>query len=241
MRILLLLLLTALPATRLGAAEERTITTNGEALVQVVPDHVVLNVGVETYRPTLDAARQANTAECARLLSAIKNLGVPERDIQTDVLNVDIDYKSSNERRAIEGYYVRRAYSVTLNDTKRFEALVDTALNNGANKMMGFEFKTRDLRKHRDQARQMAIKAAREKAQALAAALGATVGVPRTIHEGSADYYSSYRSWWGWGYSGGASQNAVSVQGGAGESGGETLPLGYLGVRAQVSVSFALE
>src|SRR5262249_31289177 len=148
----------------------------------------------ETFRPTLDAARQANTAECARLLSAIKGLGVPERDIQTDVLTVDIDYKSDNRpSRGVDSYYVRRAYSITLNDTKRFEALVDTALNNGANKMMGFEFKTKELRKHRDQARQMAIKAAREKAQALAAALGATVGAPRTIQEGSADYYSPYR------------------------------------------------
>jgi uncharacterized protein YggE len=239
--LILLLLATAVTAAPLGAAEERTISTTGEALVQVVPDHVVVALGIETYRPTLDAARQANTADCARLLTAVKNLGVAERDIQTDVLNVDIDYKSDGRpSRGVEGYYVRRAYSITLNDTKRFEALVDTALNSGANKLMGFEFKTKELRKHRDAARLLAIKAAREKAQALAGALGMTAGAPRTIHEGSADYYGSYRSWWGWGYSGQASQNAISVQG-SGESGGETLPLGHVAVRAQVIVSFALE
>jgi uncharacterized protein YggE len=222
----------------------RTISTTGEALVQVVPDHVVVGVGVETFRPLLAAARQANEADCARLLAVIKGLGVAESDIQTDVLNVELAYRDGGHpSRGIEGYYVRRAYSVTLRDVKRFDALVEAALDNGANRLMGFEFKTRDLRPHRDQARTLAIRAAQEKAQALSAAVGLKLGRPRGITEGSFGYAGASRSWWGWGGygQGGQSQNVQLVSGGEGETGGETLPLGRIGVRAQVSVTYELE
>jgi uncharacterized protein len=223
------------------AAAPRTISTTGEALVQVVPDHVAVSLGVETFRPALDAARQANEQECARLVAAIKGLGVAEGDLQTDVLNVELAYRDgAHPSRGVEGYYVRRAYSVTLRDVKRFDALVEAALASGANRIMGFEFKTRNLRPHRDEARQLAIHAAQEKAQALSAAVGLKLGRPRGISEGSFGYWGAYRSWWGWGgYGQGQSQNVMVSQ--EGEAGGETLPLGRIGVRAQVSVTFELE
>jgi uncharacterized protein YggE len=226
----------------LGSAT-RTISTTGEALVQVVPDHVVVGVGVETFRPTLAPARQANEADCARLLAAIKSLGVAEADIQTDVLNVELAYRDAGHpSRGIEGYYVRRAYSVTVRDVQKFEAVVAAALDNGANRLMGFEFKTRDLRPHRDRARALAIKAAEEKAQALSQAVGLKLGKTRGIAEGSFGYWGASRSWWGWGgYGQGQSQNVQVASGGEGETGGETLPLGRIGVRASVSVTFELE
>jgi hypothetical protein len=46
-----------------------------------------------------------------------------------------------------------------------------------------------DLRKYRGQARQMAIKAAPEKAVALARVLDCTIGKPKTISEGGAYVY----------------------------------------------------
>ena len=240
MRLLPSLVLAASPAAAQDPAP-RTISTSGEALVQAVPDHVVVSVGVETFRPALGAARQANEAECARLVAAVKSLGVPAADIQTDILSVEIAYRDAGHpSRGIEGYYVRRAYSVTLDDVKRFDALVEAALENGANRLMGFEFKTRKLREHRDKARLLAIQAAREKAQALSAAVGLKLGAPRSVSEGSFGYWGATRSWWGWGSHGQAqSQNVLVTEGG--DPGAETLPLGHLGVRAQVSVTFDLE
>jgi uncharacterized protein YggE len=230
------------PLAAQGLVSPGAITTSGEALVQVVPDHVVVGVGVETFQPVLEAARKENEAECARLVGAIKALGVAAGDIQTDLLNVELAYRdASHPSRGIEGYYVRRAYSVTLTDTGRFDALVEAALRNGANRLMGFEFKTRQLRKHRDQARLLAIRAAEEKARALSGAVGLKVGRPRGVSEGSFGYTGAYRSWWGWGggYGQGQSQNVLVTEGG--ETGDETLPLGHIGVRAQVSVTFDLQ
>lgn len=218
----------------------RTISTSGEATVYVAPDEVIVNVGVETFSQKLDDAKAENDQASARLIKAIKDLGVEAKHLQTADLEVELRYRSHEPIQGIEGYYARRGYAVTLKDVKLFEKLVDTALKNGANRLMGFNFKNTELRKHRDEARRMAVKAAREKAILLAEELDCRVGMPRTISEDS----PAYPSYWGgrFGFTGGNAfmmQNSVQNAGG-GETGGESLPLGQIAIRATVSVSFDL-
>ena len=196
MRVALLpatLLMIACHAVAAETAPPRTISANGEAVVHVVPDEVVLALGVETFAPKLEDAKKANDERATRLVRTIKSAGVEERHVQTDVLTLEIRYRSSHPSEGIEGYYARRAYSVTLKEPKKLEALLDAALTSGANQILGISYRTTELRKHRDQARQMAIKAAKEKAVALAAALECTVGAPRSISEG----HSGYQPWYG--------------------------------------------
>ena len=218
-------------------AQPRTISTSGESTVYVAPDEVIITFGVQTFNADLDSSKNANDEQSAKLLKAIKDLGIEDKQIQTATLNVSIHYKDYNRATlGIEGYQCQRAYNVNLKDTKLFERLVDTALKNGANQLMGFEFKTSELRKHRDTARKMAIKAAKEKAVALAGDLDMKVGKPRTISESSGGYFGGY---WGNQY-GNASQNSMQIAPGGGE-GGETMPLGQIAVRATVSVTFDME
>ncbi len=222
---------------RAADALPRIISTTGESVVYVAPDQVIVNFGVETSHADLDKATTTNDDASTRLVKAIKALPVEEKYIQTDNMEVELRYKSG-DRIQIEGYIVRRAYSITLKDPKNFEKLITTALKNGANRLNGFEFRTTELRKYRDQARSMAIKAAKEKAAALVADLGVKLGSPHTISEGG-----GY-----WGYSGGRwsslnmqTQNSVQSAPAANEGGGdETMPLGQIGVRATVNVTFDL-
>jgi len=231
-------LVALLPSVAAADDPPRTINTSGEAVIYVVPDEVVLQLGVETYAPTLDESKTANDAASDSLLKAVRAMqAVEERYIQTAHMEIELRYYDRNRPASgIEGYLARRTYSITLKDTKLFEQLVDIALSNGANRLLGFEFKTTELRKHRDEARKLAIRAAREKAVALAAELGCKVGAPRNIGEGASGYYG----WSSYGRMGGyLSQNVVQY-GPAGEGGGETLPLGHIGIRAQVGVTFDL-
>lgn len=221
-----------------GHVQPRTISTTGEATVYVVPDEVVVSFGVQTFDANLDKSKSTNDEQSARLLKAIKGLGVEEKHIQTATLSVSIHYKDYNRATfGIEGYQCQRQYAVTLKDTKLFESLIDTGLKNGANQLMGFEFKTTELRKHRDSARKLAIKAAREKAIALAGDLEMKVGKPRQISESSGGYWGGY---FGGNSFANASQNVMQVAPGGGE-GGETMPLGQISVRANVSVTFDMD
>lgn len=223
--------------------QPRTINTSGDATVYVAPGEVVVNIGVETFDPQLDQAKALNDQACSRLLKAIKEMQIEDKRVQTAHLDLDIRYHDSNHpSRGIEGYYARKMYSVTLKDPKQFETFVDTALKNGANRLLGFEFRDTELRKHRDEARKMAIRAAKEKAEALAAELNCRIGSPRSIHENSwgyVGYASNFWAWGGWGGGQYSSQNSMQSIGGAGE-GGETMPLGQIGIRANVQVVFDL-
>ena len=119
-------------------------------------------------------------------------MGIEDKHIQTDTIQIELKYRDgSHPTQGIEGYYARRSYSVTLKDIKLLEKLTDTVLKNGANQLMGFEYRTSELRKHRDEARKMAIKACREKAEALAAESAARSGAPRNISETSYGYYGN--------------------------------------------------
>ena len=232
-------LLLMIAAAARGEEPPRTINTTGESVVYVRPDEAVVGFGVESFATTVEKAKQQNEEAAARLLKAVKDVGIDDKHVQTDTVQVEIRYNDGGHpSRGIEGYYARRAYSVTLNDVKKLEKLVDAALKNGANQFSGFEYRTSELRKHRDQARKMAVAAAREKAEALASELGCRVGAPRTINEGGFGYFgTSYR----WGGNSFMSQNAVQVAPGGPEPGGdETLPLGQIGIRATVSVVFDL-
>jgi uncharacterized protein YggE len=218
-------------ATQASEAPRREITTSGQTVLQVVPDEVVVGAGVETFHVLLDRAKQDNDAQSERLLKAVKSLGIDEGDIQTDVLYVDLEYKVRDDPgKGIEGYHARRSYSIVLRDTRRLEALVDAILKNGGNRLAGLQFRTSKLRSHRDEARRLAIRAAREKADSLAGELGAKVGAPLSIQEESTE------GWWP-GYPNTSNVGRV-VEGPDG--GGETLPSGRIAVRAGVKVSFDL-
>lgn len=113
----------SIPAVMSTAAEAppRTISTNGEAIVHVVPDEVVVGLGVETFAPRLEDAKKANDERASRLVKTIKAAGVEERHIQTDVLQLEIRYRSGRPSEGIDGYYARRSYSVTLKQPKKLE------------------------------------------------------------------------------------------------------------------------
>ena len=213
----------------------RTITTSGEALIYVQPDEVIFNFGIEVRGTDLSKAAAANEEIAGKLVAAVKKLGIDEKHIQTDQLQIGVVYRNHNDL-TIDGYNVQRSYCVRLKDPKKFQTLVETVLKNGANRVGGFEFRTTELRKHRDKARGLAILAAKEKAVALAGELKCQPGTPRTINETSGGY------WYGGGLNfGNISQNASQSAPSDGEvQGSDQLPLGQITVRANVTVTFDL-
>src|SRR5262249_34369821 len=73
--------------------------------------------------------------------------------------------------------------TITVRDISKLDALVESLVKAGGNRIDSIQYETSELRKYRDQARDLAVKAAREKAQALAAALGQQIGKAQSIEE----------------------------------------------------------
>jgi uncharacterized protein YggE len=219
----------------------RTVTVTGEAEVRVVPDEVVLTLGVETWDKNLGRAKEQNDRIVAAVLALAGDHGVPAEHVQTDYVSIDPRYKNGYyEERDFIGYFVRKNVVVTLRDLSAFEPLLSDALEAGVNYVHGVEFRTTELRQHRDEARALAIEAAREKAVALAGVLDQDVGRPLAIQEQQAGWFSSYNAWWGSSWGAGMTQNVIQEMGGASFLADSTVAPGQINVNACVSVTFEL-
>ena len=220
--------------------EPRLVTVTGEAVVEVVPDEVVLTLGVESADKQLRLARSLNDARVEQVIAAAQKLGIAAKDIQTDHISIEPRYRDNYEQRDFVGYFVRQTIVITLKDITQFEDLLSDVLDAGANYVHGIQFRTTELRKHKDEARTLAIKAAREKAVALARDLDQHVGKPFAIREDQEGWWSGYNA--GWGSTGGLgmTQNVVQNAGNVGVEMEGALAPGQISVTARVTVSFEL-
>ena len=216
------------------------ITVTGEAEVRAVPDEVILTLGVETSDMKLDVAKRQNDQIVRKVLNLAKAYGIPAEHVQTDYINIEPRYDNGYEQRKFLGYFVTKTVVVTLRDLSKFEDFFTEVLGAGVNYVHSIQFRTTDLRTYRDEARALAIQAAREKASALANALGQTIGQPTMIQENASNWWSGYGAWWGQRWGGGMMQNVIQEVGGSSPLLDSSLAPGQISINASVSVSFAL-
>lgn len=230
---------TARPAA--SATTERTITVSGDAEVRVVPDEVILTLGVETEDPDLDLAKAENDRRVARLLALAQDHGIEPKHVQTDHISIEPRYTDSYEKRGFIGYFVRKTVVITLRDIDGFEDLLTDVLDGGATHVHGIQFQTTALREHKDRARALAIEAAGEKASAMAGALEQRIGEPTAIREDQTGWWSPYGGWWGARWGGSMAQNVVQNAAGDVPLIDGALAPGQIAVYARVTVTFALD
>ncbi len=219
----------------------RTVQVTGSALINVTPDRAMIQLGVQSNGATPDAVQFANSAAIQKVMGALKAQGVDAKDIATDIYVIEPVYENYDSLY-IKGYRINNVVAVTLRDVSKTSAILAAALKVGANQVVNVEFYTSELRKYRDQARELAMQAAQEKAQALASAAGAQAGCVVTINENSWSYYNG---WWYGRNQNQWTQNVVqntTPSGGSGNnSSDEPISLGQISVKAEVSATFGLE
>jgi uncharacterized protein YggE len=218
----------------------RTISVNGNAEVRVAPDEVILSVGVETDAKDIAVARSDNDSRVKAIVQALRTQGVSADHVKTEFLDLQPRYRDYDARRDFLGYLARRSLVVTIRDVSKFESILSSVLAAGANYVHGIEFRTTELRKHRDEARRLALIAAREKAEAMAATMKVSLGEPVSIQEGYSGWWSPYSSWWGPRYGGQMVQNVVQESGARGAGADDALMPGQISVTATVNVAFEL-
>lgn len=108
-------------------AAARDIRVEGAAEVQVRPDHVVLQLGVETWNRELQAAREENDRNVASVQEAARNWGIFDDDIAVDFAHVDIQ-RNEELRTVVDHYTVHRTVVLTLRDVDKFEDALMSAL-----------------------------------------------------------------------------------------------------------------
>jgi uncharacterized protein len=240
----MMMLLGSTPALAHAEDTTRRISVRGDAEIRVPPDNIVLSLGVETIDPELRVSRSKNDAASTAVIDALANLGINRSHIQTEYVNISITstYKYDEKLKrqvGVRKYMSRKTITVELSTVEKFEEILSAAIEAGATHVHSIQFRTFKLREYRDQARSTAIKAAKDKAEALAKELGQKVGDPLTIGEGYSRWWSWYGSWWGSGQYNAMSQNVSQVSAPS-EGTGMSIAPGQIAVTAQISVTFEM-
>jgi uncharacterized protein YggE len=222
----------------------RTVQVSGTAVVNVEPDRALIQLGVQSNGRTPKEVQAMNTITISKVIKALRQIGIEARDISTDRYVIEPLYEDYDSLR-IKGYRIHNVLSVTMRDVDRTSDAIAAAFQAGANQVVNVEFYTSELRKYRDQAREMAMKAASEKASALAQSAGANADCVLSISENSWSYFNG-RNWW---YGGGnqnlwaqnAVQNVAPVTNEPVSGEDEPVSMGQISIRAEVSATFGLK
>lgn len=174
-----------------NAIEPPLITVTGQAEVRVPPDQVVFTLGVESVDKDILAAEKKTDDAVRDVLAIARRNNINADDVQTSHISVqpkyntdDLDYEARrNVKREFVGYQVSKTVVIILRDIPRFDSLLSDVLKAGVTRLSNVEFRDSQIRKHKDQARAMAMKAAQEKANLLARAIGQSIGPAYSITE----------------------------------------------------------
>jgi uncharacterized protein YggE len=209
------------------------VSTTGNALIRVVPDLADLYFEVEVRDADLSIARKQQGERVTKILTGLRAAGVKEAELQSSQVQITPDYTDRREEtERVKFYRVSQTICCTLHDLKKIPDITAEAVAAGVTVVRDASLRTSQLRKFRDEARASAIKAAKEKAIALAGELGAKVGKPYTISEGY-DWRSIS--------AGNSIQNGITTNEESGDGASPTFAPGTISITASVSVSFVLE
>jgi uncharacterized protein YggE len=162
------------PAQSAPVDSENGITVTGTGTVTTVPNRAEFSFGVTSEGRTAAAALAANAAEMRRVIAALRGAGLASEDIQTQ--HVSLSPRYTNDGEAIVGYTASNTVSARIRDLARTGAVVDAAVEAGANQVFGPSLTHSDRNDLYRDALRSAYANARAKAQALAAAAGISLG-----------------------------------------------------------------
>lgn len=160
-------------------------TVSGEGKVKATPDFATVTVGVTAKAPTQQEAQNLLNGNINKVISSIKALGIADKDIKTENYNIYPEYGDIRvmstapaplDENGITGYNANTNITVTLDDPKLADKVIDAATANGANQVGGVNYQVKDKENALNEARTMAVADAKKKAEAAAKSAGFRLG-----------------------------------------------------------------
>jgi uncharacterized protein YggE len=122
------------------------------------PDEASMTVGTQAKAPTATAAVAANKVKTERLLATIRSSGIRERDIQTQGIQLQPDYRWDPEpggrgRQTLIGYVASNSVQIKTRNLDALTSLLDALTQAGADSVYGPNFGISDPAPLRREAR----------------------------------------------------------------------------------------
>jgi len=134
------------------------VRVNIAETLRTPPDEASMTVGTQAKASTAAAAVAANKVKTEKLLAAIRAAGVRERDIQTQGIQLQPDYRwdqvpGSQGRQTLIGYIASNSVQIKTRDIDKLTSLLDALTTAGADTVYGPNFGISDPAPLRKEAR----------------------------------------------------------------------------------------
>lgn len=203
------------------------INVNGEGKVKVAPDQVCISASVETKGNNAKDVKKQNDEKMDAVLKFIKKMNIPTADFKTKqgALNPQYDYEKKKT-----SYNAVQTVEIIVKDLSKYDELMEGLVQQGVNRIDRVSFESSKLAQYQSEARKLAMKDAKVKAEEYVSVLGQKVGKAFTISDNSQIYtprpmYAAMKS----------------MEMDAAGASNETLAIGEIEITANVSVSFVLD
>jgi uncharacterized protein YggE len=183
---LLILALSAIPAraqTPSPPTEPPVIVTQGEASVKRAPDQAVVSISAEARAPKSAEAQRKAAEAMTTLQAALKNVGLPADAIKTTNFSLTPDMEYSGGSARVKGYIVSNQIEVRVEAIDKISDVLDAAGSSGATTISGLRFDLKDRPAVEREALRLAVQDAMQRAQAMAAGAGRTLGPILRVEE----------------------------------------------------------
>ncbi|MEJ2421211.1 MAG: SIMPL domain-containing protein [Acidobacteriota bacterium] len=171
-----------------------TIDVTGTAQMQISPTYARISVSVTTLNKDVRLAQKLNDEKAKKVLAVVEKDGVSGKDVATEDVSLEREEEDVEGKAPIFlGYKARTRMVITLREMSTYDGLIADVIEAGVDGIGNVRFGSDDEVAKRKEVRILAIKAAKEKADYLAAALGQKVCAPIKISESSRSSSNYYR------------------------------------------------
>lgn len=224
------LILTTLFASMSYAQEQKQIpqvTVSGEGKVKATPDQASITIAIETKGTKAIDIKKDNDAAVEKVLQFIKKMKLPKEDVVTQRVSLNPNYDYNTKKHT---YLANQTIVIMLKDLSKYDELMEGIVDAGANRIDNVEFKSSKLEQYQSDARKLAMKEAKRKAEDYVSVLGQKVGKALLINDSTQSYIPQPMF---------KGNFAMAMAEDAAPR--ETLALGDIEITANVTVSFILE
>ncbi|MFC1914166.1 SIMPL domain-containing protein [Chloroflexota bacterium] len=171
------------------ANQQEGIWVNGTGKVSAVPDVAILRLGVEAQAATVAKAQSQAEGAMDKVMKALGDSGVKDKDIQTQHFSIQRVTRWDNERNqeVVLGYRVTNTVMAKIRDMDNVGATIDAVAVAGGDftRVDSISFSVDDPSGYQREARQKAVVDAKAKAGEIADYAGVKLGKPIYITESS--------------------------------------------------------
>ena len=202
------------------------INVSGEGKVKVIPDEATIAVTVETKGNNAKDVKKQNDVKIEAVLKFIKKMNLAPADFKTQRVALNPQYDFEKKKSS---YNATQTIEILLRDLSKYDELMDGLVSEGINRIDNVTFQSSKMAQYESEARKLAIKDAKMKAEDYVSVLGQKVGAAFTITDNSQTYnprpmYAAMKSM--------ESSDMSAPR--------ETLAVGEINITANVNVTFIL-